>query len=141
TSGKDDNFIAGANLEEVRALSLQSADKAAAGARLGKQIFAKIAGAPYNSVAAIHGLCLGGGSEMSVACKFRIASSDKKTKIGFPEVKLGFIPGWGGTVRLPHIVGVQNALTLVTTGAEQDAKSAWKMGLVDEVVDKDQLLK
>ncbi|HEY9774440.1 MAG TPA: 3-hydroxyacyl-CoA dehydrogenase NAD-binding domain-containing protein [Planktothrix sp.] len=139
-SGKEDNFIAGANLEEVRALSLQSADKAAEGARLGKMIFAKIANAPFNSVAAIHGLCMGGGSEMSVACKYRIASSDKKTKISFPEVQLGFIPGWGGTVRLPHIVGVQNAMTLVTTGAQQDAKAAWKMGLVDEVVDRDQLL-
>jgi 3-hydroxyacyl-CoA dehydrogenase/enoyl-CoA hydratase/3-hydroxybutyryl-CoA epimerase len=140
TSGKEDNFIAGANLDEVRALQHQTPSKSAEGARLGKMIFAKIAGAPFNTVAAIHGLSLGGGTEMTLACKFRIATNDKKTKIGLPEVQLGFLPGWGGTVRLPHIVGVQQALLLVTTGMQLDGKGAWKIGLVDEVVDRDDLM-
>jgi len=139
-SGKEDNFIAGANLDEVRALQHQTATKSADGARLGKMIFAKIASAPFNTVAAIHGLSLGGGTEMTLACKYRVASSDKKTKIGLPEVQLGFLPGWGGTVRLPHIIGVQNALFMVTTGVQHDAKAAWKIGLVDEVADRSDLL-
>ncbi len=139
-SGKD-SFIAGADLDEVKALSAESDYKAAQGARFGKKILAKIGALPYKTVVAIHGLCLGGGSEMTLEFDYRLVSSDKKTKIGFPEIKLGFMPGFRGTVRLPHLVGVQNAIMLVTTGAEQDAISAWKMGLADEVVDKDNLLK
>jgi 3-hydroxyacyl-CoA dehydrogenase/enoyl-CoA hydratase/3-hydroxybutyryl-CoA epimerase len=81
---------------------------------------------------------LGGGTEMVLACKYRIAS--KKAKIGLPEVKLGFIPGWGGCIRLPKLVGVQQALGLVMEGKILDGRKAWKVGLVDEVVEAENLM-
>lgn len=140
-SGKEDNFIAGANLEEIREFQYKSAPEAAEKCERVKCVLDKIATAPYPTVAAINGICLGGGVELTLAAKYRVASSDRKTKIALPEVKLGFIPGWGGTVRLPHVVGIQKAIELVTTGAEVDAKKAWRMGLVDEVVEKAELLK
>ncbi len=139
-SGKDDNFIAGADLEEIRAFQTRSAVEASEKCRQVKEILDKIVKAPFNSVAAINGLCLGGGVELALACKVRVATSNRKTKIALPEVKLGFIPGWGGTVRLPHIVGIQKAIEMVTTGSEVDANKAWRFGLVDEVVSDADLL-
>jgi 3-hydroxyacyl-CoA dehydrogenase/enoyl-CoA hydratase/3-hydroxybutyryl-CoA epimerase len=140
-SGKADNFVAGANVREIQHLQSQPASEAYKGAQLGKSIMAKIEALPFNTVCAINGICLGGGTEMSLACKYRIASTDKKTKIGLPEVMLGFLPGWGGTIRLPRLIGIQEALTLITTGAQVDARKAWKLGLVDETVDAADLLK
>lgn len=138
-SGKDDNFIAGANVDEIRKLQ-EDGPAAVAGSRLGKQIFARIAALPYNTVAAINGSCMGGGTELALACKFRVASTSKKTRISVPEVQLGFLPGWGGAVRLPHVVGFEQAMMMVTTGAEQDARKAYKIRLVDDTVAPEQLL-
>jgi len=83
---------------------------------------------------AIHGACAGGGCELALACDYRIASDAKETKIGLPETKLGIIPGFGGCIRLPRIVGLQGALDIILAGKLVPAKKALKMGLVDKVV-------
>lgn len=137
-SGKSDNFIAGADVHEIQLIQHQSELEAYDAAQLGKGVFQKIENMPYPTVAAINGTCLGGGTELTLACKFRIASN--KTKIGLPEVKLGFVPGWGACVRLPELIGVQQALGLIMEGRVLDARKAWKVGLVDEVVEPEQLL-
>jgi 3-hydroxyacyl-CoA dehydrogenase / enoyl-CoA hydratase / 3-hydroxybutyryl-CoA epimerase len=136
-SNKPDNFIAGANIDEIKQLQNQSAIKSYEASKLGKTVFAAIEELPYRTVAAINGTCLGGGTELSLVCKFRIASDSKKTKIGLPETKLGFIPGWGGTIRLPRLIGIEKALDLIAGGNDVDAKKAWRLGLVDEVVSGD----
>lgn len=90
-------------------------------------------------VVAIHGSCMGGGLELSLACHYRIASNHKKTVLALPEVKLGVIPGTGGTQRLPRLVGIQKALGYMLTGKNIYARSAKKIGLVDELIHKDAL--
>ena len=91
-------------------------------------------------IAAIDGACLGGGLEMAMTCSQRIATSNSKTVLGLPEVMLGLLPGWGGTQRLPKIVGAANALDLMLTGKMLKADRAKKMGLVDLVVDPSALV-
>ena len=85
-------------------------------------------------VAAIHGTCLGGGTEAVLACRYRVATDDPKTALGLPEVMLGLVPGAGGTQRLPRLVGLATALDLILTGRTLKAARALKAGLVDEVV-------
>lgn len=133
-SGKSDNFVAGANINEIQELQSQPMELAYRASQLGKELFAEIDKLPYKVVCLINGTCLGGGTELAVACDERLVTDSAKTQIGVPEVKLGFIPGWGGTVRLTRLLGIQAALELVTTGKTVDAKKAWKMGLASEVV-------
>jgi 3-hydroxyacyl-CoA dehydrogenase/enoyl-CoA hydratase/3-hydroxybutyryl-CoA epimerase len=139
-SGKPDNFVAGADISEIQALQSQPSVKSYEASKLGKEVFSRIEQLSFRTVAAINGTCLGGGTELTLACKYRIASNNPKTKIGLPETKLGFIPGWGGTIRLPRLIGIQKALDLIANGNDVDAKKAWRLGLVDEVVDPDKLL-
>src|SRR5690606_13879258 len=80
------------------------------------------------------GAALGGGLELALACDYRVASDSPKTRLGFPEVQLGLLPGAGGTQRLPRMVGVANGLDLMLSGRQLDSRRARKMGLVDEVV-------
>jgi len=129
-SGKADGFVAGADLEEL----LQVGDQAAVLAMLGRghDLMQRIAGLPFPTVAAIHGACLGGGLELALACRYRVATEHKKTKLGLPEVQLGLIPGLGGTQRLPRLIGVPAALDLILTGKQLDARRARKAGLVDD---------
>ncbi|MBY0551906.1 MAG: enoyl-CoA hydratase/isomerase family protein [Candidatus Obscuribacterales bacterium] len=131
-SGKKDSFIAGADVSEIKSIQGRSIEEAYNASQLGKEIFAKIANLPFNTVAAINGICLGGGTELTLACKYRVASEN--AKIGLPEIKLGFVPGWGGCVRLPRLIGLMKALDLIMTGRVLDAKKAWKLGVVSEVV-------
>lgn len=137
TSGKSDSFIAGADVAEIQAIQSRSIEEAYNASQLGKEIFGKIANLPFNTVAAINGICLGGGTELALACKYRLATEN--AKIGVPEIKLGFIPGWGGSVRLPRIVGLLNAVEFILTGNAYDAKKAWRKGLISEVVKKEAL--
>lgn len=137
-SGKADNFIAGADVVEIRKIQSQTQVDAFDAAELGKEVFAKIEQLPIITVAAINGICLGGGMELTLACKYRVAST--KAKIGLPEVKLGLIPGWGGCVRLPRLIGLQKALELIMAAKVLDAKKAWRYGIVSEVVEPEQLL-
>src|SRR5690606_9784133 len=95
----------------------------------------RLADVPCPTVSAIHGFCMGGGTEISLACDYRVASNDPSTRIGLPEVKLGIYPGWGGSVRLPRLVGAPAAMDVMLTGRTLSASSARAMGLVDKVVE------
>lgn len=134
-SNKPDNFIAGADLTEFVADIDQPADKVTAIARRGQKLFGRLSRCPFVTVAAINGLCVGGGSELAIWCDRRIMTRSPKTSFGFPEVKLGLFPGWGGTARTPRIVGLSNAVELVTSGESIDTEAALAMGLVSDVVD------
>jgi 3-hydroxyacyl-CoA dehydrogenase/enoyl-CoA hydratase/3-hydroxybutyryl-CoA epimerase len=132
TSGKPDTFIAGADIKMLEAL--RSAEDAAEVVRTGQSALGRLADFGKPVVAAIDGACLGGGLEVALACQGRVASQSPKTRLGFPEVQLGILPGLGGTQRTPRLIGVQAALDLLLTGKQIDARRAYKLGLVDEVV-------
>lgn len=131
-SGKPDSFIAGADVEAIR--EIQGPADGEEKARLGQEIYSALAALPVPTVAAIHGICLGGGVEMALACRYRVASSHPKTRLGLPEVQLGILPGWGGTTRLPRLVGLQASLDMLLTGKQVRPSSAKRMGLVDAVL-------
>src|SRR4249919_3758714 len=103
--------------------------------RLGQLVFQRLSELRCPTVAIIHGLCLGGGTELALACRYRVASDDASTRIGLPEVKLGIYPGWGGSVRLPRLVGAPAAIDMMLTGRNLSATAARAMGLVDKVVE------
>ncbi|HSG38880.1 MAG TPA: 3-hydroxyacyl-CoA dehydrogenase NAD-binding domain-containing protein [Thermoanaerobaculia bacterium] len=129
-SGKPDNFVAGADLEEL--LRLADPEAILEMLRRGHDLMERLAGLPFPTVAAIHGACLGGGLELALACKRRVATEHPKTRLGLPEVQLGLIPGLGGTQRLPRLIGVPDALDLILTGKQVDARKAKRLGLVDD---------
>ena len=137
-SAKASGFIAGADIKEFQTFD-QRGTVADAIAR-GQTVFQRIAELPFRSVAAIHGFCMGGGTEIALACGYRVASDDASTRIGLPEVKLGIFPGWGGSVRLPRLIGAPAAFDLMLTGRSVTGKAAKAMGLVDRVVPVDQLV-
>ncbi len=130
-STKPGNFIAGADLREFVTSLSQPKEAVQAIARQGQELFGRLAKCPFVTVAAIGGLCLGGGSELALWCDRRIMADDDKTSLAFPEVKLGLFPGWGGTARTPRIVGLGNAVELVTSGDPIDSRAAMAMGLAD----------
>jgi 3-hydroxyacyl-CoA dehydrogenase/enoyl-CoA hydratase/3-hydroxybutyryl-CoA epimerase len=136
-SRKKDNFIAGADIEMFKARD--TAEELTELSASGHTILNRIADFKKPVVVAIHGSCMGGGLELSLACHYRIASNHKKTVLALPEVKLGVIPGTGGTQRLPRLVGIQKALGYMLTGKNIYARSAKKIGLVDELIHKDAL--
>ncbi len=131
-SRKNNIFIAGADIEEIKNLTTRDSFRTAI-ARA-HDIFNKLEDLPVVTIAAINGACLGGGCELSLACDYRLAGDDKSTRIGLPEVQLGIIPGFGGCVRLPRVVGLQAALDIILQGKSVDAKKALKIGLVEEAV-------
>ncbi len=131
-SGKPDIFIAGADIKVLA--RIESAGHGAELSRAGRKIFNKIEELGVPTVAAIHGACLGGGCELALACAFRVATDDRKTQIGLPETQLGIIPGWGGTQRLPRLIGLQAALGIIVAGKSVDGPKALKIGLVDAAV-------
>ena len=136
-SRKKDNFIAGADIEMFKARD--TAEELTELSASGHSILNRIADFKKPVIVAIHGSCMGGGLELSLACHYRIASNHKKTVLALPEVKLGVIPGTGGTQRLPRLVGIQKALGYMLTGKNIYARSAKKIGLVDELIHKDAL--
>ncbi len=129
-SGKPDGFVAGADIEELQAL--KEPEQVIEMLQRGHALMNRLASLPFPTVAAIHGACLGGGLELTLACRFRIATEHPKTKLGVPEVQLGLIPGLGGTQRLPRLIGVPAALDLILTGRQVDARKAKRLGLVDD---------
>ena len=131
-SGKPDGFIAGADIEEF--LQIHTATDAERLSRDGQLMIDKVEALRVPVVAAIHGACMGGGLEAVLACHYRIATDHPKTILALPEVKLGLIPGAGGTQRLPQMIGVENALPMILEGKNIRAKKALQMGLVDEMV-------
>lgn len=137
-SGKDNNFIAGADIEMLKAK--KAPEEVEELSRRGNRLLTRLEQFNKPVVAAIHGSCLGGGNEVAMACHYRVASRDSKTVFGQPEVKIGLLPGGGGTQRLPRLIGIQHALTYILTGKNIYPRRAYKMGLVDELVHKDALL-
>lgn len=135
-SEKPGIFIAGADLKE---LSTARGEKLTRLIATGQALFNRIADLPYPTVAAIHGACVGGGYELALACDWRIASDSPETKIGLPETQLGILPAWGGTTRLPELLGLQDALPIILTGKLYSSSGAKRKGLVDEVVPKEHL--
>jgi 3-hydroxyacyl-CoA dehydrogenase/enoyl-CoA hydratase/3-hydroxybutyryl-CoA epimerase len=134
-SGKESSFIAGADVDVVA--SLEDPQDAEAKVKLGQAVFGDLASLPVPTIAAIHGSCLGGGLELSLACTHRVGSDAPVTKLGLPEVMLGILPAWGGTTRLPRLIGLQTALDLLLTGKQIDARRAGRIGLLDEVLPAD----
>lgn len=131
-SNKNRIFIAGADIEEIKGItSKDQFDKVVA---MGQQIFNELEDLPMPTIAAVNGACAGGGCEFIMACDYRIASEDSSTRIGLPETKLGIIPGFGGCVRMPRIIGLQAALDIILAGKLVNAQKAAKIGLVDQAV-------
>ncbi|UBB23736.1 enoyl-CoA hydratase/isomerase family protein [Pseudoxanthomonas japonensis] len=137
-SAKSSGFIAGADLKEFQEFDRRGTVNDAI--RRGQTVFQKLAELPCPTVSAIHGFCMGGGTEISLACRYRVASSDASTRIGLPEVKLGIFPGWGGSARLPRLIGSPKAMDMMLTGRTLSASAARAMGLVDKVVEPAVLL-
>ncbi len=137
-SGKEGNFIVGADIAEIQ--EVKDRDAAERLARRGQEVLAKIESLPFPAVAAIHGPCMGGGLELALACAYRVISNDPKTALALPEVRLGILPGFGGTQRLPRLVGLTNALDMILTGKSVYPPKARKIGLADEVTFKELLL-
>ena len=122
TSAKKSIFIAGADLTELE--RAHSAEELRDMIELGQVVFTRLAGLNVPTVAAIHGACLGGGYEVCLACDLRLASPDKVTKIGLPETQLGILPAWGGSTRLPKLIGLPKALDVILAGKTLAAKPA-----------------
>jgi 3-hydroxyacyl-CoA dehydrogenase / enoyl-CoA hydratase / 3-hydroxybutyryl-CoA epimerase len=130
-SAKPKIYIAGADLKGFTADL--NPERIAFLIEQGQKAFDRISNLPFVTVAAIHGVALGGGFEIALACDYRVASLDPGTKVGFPETMLGILPAWGGSTRLPSLIGFQKALDAILTGRQFPAKLAAKLGMVDAV--------
>lgn len=136
-TGTGRSFVAGADISDLRAMS--TAMDARAKADAGHALFCRIERSPKPVIAAINGrYCLGGGNELALACHMRIV--EEKVKLGQPEIKLGLIPGWGATQRLPRLVGAAKAMELILTGEPIRASEAHRIGLVNKVVPEGEAL-
>lgn len=131
-SGKEDNFVAGADITEFTRLT--SAAEGEAMSRAGQDLADRVAAFPKPIVVGIHGACLGAGLELSLACRYRIATDHPKTSLGLPEVQIGILPGAGGCQRLPRLIGLRAALDIILAGKSERAAKALKLGLIDELV-------
>jgi len=137
TGGGSLAFVAGADIKEVS--QIKSPQEAREMAALGQAVFLKIQRLTKPVIAAINGVCLGGGCELAMACHLRI--SGDRVRFGQPEISLGIIPGWGGTQRLPRLIGKAKATEWILTGDMYTAQEALRLGLVNQVVPQDQVLK
>jgi 3-hydroxyacyl-CoA dehydrogenase/enoyl-CoA hydratase/3-hydroxybutyryl-CoA epimerase len=137
-SGKQTGFIAGADISQFT--QFKDIEQATAILTMGQRIFKKLASLKLRTLALIDGFCLGGGLELALACSYRIAEDGSKTRLGFPEVKLGIIPGWGGTQRMPMLIGALQGLNLILSGHTVSGKAAARIGFVDAAVPKRQLV-
>lgn len=138
-SGKPGVFIAGADIREFVANQDATSEWTVKMCTQGRKLFQRLSQCPFVTVAAIDGVCVGGGAELAVWCDRRIMSHNPKAQIGFPEVKLGLFPGWGGTARLPRMVGLSNAVEMIAGGESIDGKTAKGMGLASATVASEQL--
>jgi 3-hydroxyacyl-CoA dehydrogenase/enoyl-CoA hydratase/3-hydroxybutyryl-CoA epimerase len=137
-SGKPGSFVVGADLREFEGYA--KTGQVSAAIDRGHRVFARLAALRCPTVCAIHGVSMGGGTEMALACRYRVASDDPKTRIGLPEVLIGIHPGWGGLARLPHLIGAPKAFEMMLTGKALSAGAAKAIGLVDAVVPESELL-
>ncbi len=139
--GKEESgtFIAGADIQEIREVS--GVEETTRRVQRAQKVLNLFSSMPAVTIAAIDGNCLGGGLELALACDRRIGTLSEKTKLGLPEVQLGIVPGFGGTQRLPRLVGIAKALPLILTGRSVDARKAGSLGILDRVVYPGSLLK
>lgn len=137
-SAKKKIFIAGADINEIAKIS--TPDDAFKAAEMGKVVFQKIEDLPYTTICVINGACLGGGFELALSCWYRVASFSDAVKIGLPEVNLGILPGFGGSIRLPRLIGLLKSLPLILGGSIVSAQDAFKKGLVDKLFYEQTLL-
>ncbi|WP_413626168.1 3-hydroxyacyl-CoA dehydrogenase NAD-binding domain-containing protein [Luteibacter sp. Lutesp34] len=137
-SAKPMGFAVGADIREF--VEYAQTGTVLANIENGQRVFENLARLPCPTVAAIHGACMGGGTELALACRLRIAADDDATKIGLPEVMLGIHPGWGGSARLPRLIGAPDALSAMLTGKPFNARRAKAVGLVDRLARPDELL-
>src|SRR5688572_25455747 len=138
-SAKENGFVAGADITEFG--KLDDFEQAYTLVRAGQEVFARLERLPMPTVAAIHGFALGGGLELALACRYRVGADDGKLSLGLPEVQLGVHPGFGGTVRMPRLIGPTAALDLMLTGKSLRAADALKTGLVDRLAPREGLVK
>ena len=131
-SDKANGFIAGADISAFT--QVKTSDQALAFLHKGQDVFNRLEALPFPTVALIHGFCLGGGTELSLACRYRVTRDDPGTRMGLPEVKLGIHPGWGGSARMVPLLGGLKAMDLILSGRSIDGRSGKRMGLVDLVV-------
>nr|WP_295902649.1 3-hydroxyacyl-CoA dehydrogenase NAD-binding domain-containing protein [uncultured Bdellovibrio sp.] len=131
-SNKPKIFIAGADIEEIKGMTTKEQFDAAV--KGGQDVMNMVEDLPMPTIAAVNGACMGGGCEFILACDYRIASEDNSTKIGLPEIQLGILPGFGGTQRMPRVLGLQASLDIILAGKSVNAKKALKIGLVDKMV-------
>lgn len=129
-SAKPHIFIAGADL---KTLSTAKGDAMSELIKLGQRVFNKLEALHITTIAAIHGACVGGGLELALACDYRVASDSTSTRIGLPETQLGILPAWGGSTRLPMLIGLPKALPLILAGKIMKAGEAKHKGLVDGI--------
>jgi 3-hydroxyacyl-CoA dehydrogenase/enoyl-CoA hydratase/3-hydroxybutyryl-CoA epimerase/3-hydroxyacyl-CoA dehydrogenase/enoyl-CoA hydratase/3-hydroxybutyryl-CoA epimerase/enoyl-CoA isomerase len=139
-SGKPGQFIAGADLNDIAMLACITAEQAAGALLAGHQLFGRISKLPYPTVALVDGNCLGGGLELTLAMDERLVSRSPQTKLGLPEVKIGILPGWGGTQRLPRLIGVNPAIEMITSGEPVSAEKAVTLGLAFDAVPAERLI-
>lgn len=139
SSSKDGIFIAGADLKELHGLLDDQQGLTRRLLTAGLNVLAALEAMPFPTVAMIDGAALGGGLEVALACDYRVAGSHVKCKLGLPEVKLGLIPGWGGTQRLPRVVGLAAGTEMLITGRTFTSLEAFAIGLVDEAAPSGQL--
>uniref|UniRef100_UPI0040483498 3-hydroxyacyl-CoA dehydrogenase NAD-binding domain-containing protein n=1 Tax=Aliarcobacter sp. TaxID=2321116 RepID=UPI0040483498 len=132
-SAKKNIFIAGADIKEIE--KLKDEKEVYEALMEVHEIFNKLENLTIPTIAYINGACMGGGLELALACKYRVLSVNEKTKLAFPEIKLGIFPGFAGTIRAPKLIGLVNALDLILTGKTIDAKKAYKIGLADMIFD------
>jgi 3-hydroxyacyl-CoA dehydrogenase/enoyl-CoA hydratase/3-hydroxybutyryl-CoA epimerase/enoyl-CoA isomerase len=138
-SGKPGQFIAGADLNELGALAFATKDQVGRGIDFGHHLYNQVSQLPFPTVALIDGNCMGGGTELCLAMDDRIASAGPQTKIGLPETKIGLLPAWGGTQRLPRLIGLQ-AIDMICSGEPVSAEKAVALGLVFDAVPADRLV-
>jgi 3-hydroxyacyl-CoA dehydrogenase/enoyl-CoA hydratase/3-hydroxybutyryl-CoA epimerase len=137
-SDKGAGFAVGADIKEF--VTYAQAGTVQENIENGQRVFEALARLPCPTIAAIHGPCMGGGTELALACRYRIAADDDRTKIGLPEVMLGIHPGWGGSARLPRLIGAMEALPAMLTGRPFNPRRARAVGLVDRLAKPDELL-
>jgi 3-hydroxyacyl-CoA dehydrogenase/enoyl-CoA hydratase/3-hydroxybutyryl-CoA epimerase len=138
-SGKKTGFLAGADLNEF--LAVKDAEGAKALSALGQAVFNKLASLRMPTVAAIAGPCVGGGLELALACDYRLVYDKPSTQLALPEVRLGLLPGWGGTQRLPRVVGLERGLAMILTGKSLGAREAFRWGLADAIAASEEQLR
>ena len=138
-SGKPGQFIAGADLNEIGAMAFASKEQIGQAIDFGHQLYTRLSRLPFPTVGLIDGNCMGGGTELILSLDYRIASDSPHTKIALPEVKIGVIPGWGGTQRLPRLIGL-NAIDIICSGEPVNAKKAAALGLVFDAVPAERLV-